>query len=45
MRPVWVIEGGVYGSEAEMPLEDSQSVNCEKYTSRVEIKTRITAAL
>ena len=35
----------VYGSEAEMPLEDSQSANCDKYTPRVDVKTRVTAVL
>ena len=30
----------IYGSEAEMPLDDSYSVLCEEYKPRVEVKTR-----
>ena len=30
----------VYGSEAEMPCEDSQSYRCEQYKPRVEVKVR-----
>jgi hypothetical protein len=32
----------VYGSEAEMPGEDSQSCTCETYKPRVDVKPRIT---
>lgn len=35
----------VYGSEAEMPFEDSQSVNCDKYTPRLDVRPRVTAVL
>jgi ParB family chromosome partitioning protein len=33
----------VYGSEAEMPTEESQSVRCEQYKPRVEVKHKILA--
>lgn len=32
----------IYGSEAEMPLEDSHSCHCEQYKPRVEVKVRAT---
>jgi ParB family transcriptional regulator, chromosome partitioning protein len=31
----------VYGSEAEMPTEESHSFNCEQYKPRVEVKHRV----
>lgn len=35
----------IYSSEAEMPMEDSHSTNCEKYQPKVEVRPRITSEL
>jgi ParB family transcriptional regulator, chromosome partitioning protein len=35
----------IYGSEAESPFEDSHSCGCDKYTPKVDVKPRVTAAL
>lgn len=35
----------IYGSESEMPMEESHSTNCEKYVPRVEVRPKITSIL